>query len=583
MNWKILKELVGKNLKLLIRSKASSLVIILGPLLLVFLAGIAFDNAGSYALKVGVYAPKYTESVEIIYDELSDQFMMFEYYTEEECSNAIKSNKVHACVIFSNNFTIGNAGVNEITFVTDYSRVNIVGTIMAVVGEQVSEGIEGISEDLTKVLLEAIEFTNDRLDKQRAVLVDLTTENQLVSASAQGLSADLSDIDMSFKASDFAASNLTSSKKKIQHWVTNAFSLAEQALQKASGFISDADSAAGNNSIQDSLESSVSKIAKLKGNLATSKDLAKTNFEDFDKQLTSLVNDLSSTKARFEDADASRRLSVRVIDAVIALLDKSLINVLEVQNTLNEIDNKLSAIPVTEASAVVQPIVTKIRPVVAEASYLNYLFPSLIILVIMFTALILSPTLVLLDRHSPAFFRSVMSPVKYGMFYAATALTSFIIIGTQLLIILAIAGVVFSAEVLSGLFLALLVLIFVCMMFIFLGMLLGYSFKSEETAIMGGISLGAILLFLSGLIIPLESMPQFVQTLANLSPFVISADLLRGVFVLGALDWGKFMLLLLYTLIFGIASFAVFAYSRHRLKKIVKGFGKTGQKLFKRS
>lgn len=583
MNWKILKELVRKNLKLLIRSKASSLVIILGPLLLVFLAGIAFDNAGSYALKIGVYAPKYTESVELIYDELSEQFTVFEYYSEEDCAYAIKSNKVHACVLFSHNFTIGNAGINEITFVTDYSRVNIVGTIMSVVGERVSEGIGDISEDLTKVLLEAIEFTNDRLAKQRAVLVDLTTENQIISESAKGLSADLSDIDMSFQASDFATSNITSAKKKIQHWVTNAFSLAEKSLQKASGFISDADRAAGNNSIQDSLESSVDKIAVLKDNLATSKDLAKTNFEDFDKQLTTLINDLSSTKKRFEDADASRQLSVRVIDAVIALLDKSLINVLEVQHTLNEIDNKLSAIQVTDASAVAQPIITKIRPVVAEASYLNYLFPSLIILIIMFTALILSPTLVLLDRHSPAFFRSVMSPVNYGMFFIATALTSFIVIGAQLLIILAIAAVVFSAEVLSGLLLALLVLIFVCMMFIFLGMLLGYVLKSEETAVLGGISLGAILLFLSGLIIPVESMPELIQVIANLSPFVISADLLRGVFVLGVLEWGKFMLLLAYTLIFGIASFAVFASSRHRLKKIVKGFGRKGQKLFKRS
>ena len=296
-----------------------------------------------------------------------------------------------------------------------------------------------------------------------------------------------------------------------------------------------------------------------------------------------MVNELSMTKERFQDADASRQLSIRVIDAVVALLDKSLINVLEVQHTLNEIDNKLSAIQVTEASAVVQPVVTKIRPVVAEASYLNYLFPALIILVIMFTALILSPTLVLLDRHSPAFFRSVMSPVSYGMFYAATALTSFIVIGAQLLIILAIAGVAFSAEVLSGLPLALLVLIFVCAMFVFLGMLLGYIFKSEETAILGGISLGAILLFLSGLIIPLESMPQFVQVIANLSPFVVSADLLRGVFVLGVLDWGNFLLLLLYTALFGVISFAAFASSRQRLKKIVKGFGKTGQKLFKRS
>ncbi|MBW3019636.1 ABC transporter permease [Candidatus Woesearchaeota archaeon] len=584
MNWKILRALVAKNLRLLIRSKASSLVIVLGPLLLIFLAGIAFDNTSTYSLKLGVYAPRYTESVESIYDMLTEKFNVREFNSEQECSDAIKSNSIHACVLFSGNFTIGNAGENEITFVTDYSRVNIVGTIMSVVGEQVSEGIGDISEGLTKTLLDAIEFTNDRLAKQRATLVALTTENQIISESAQGLSADLSDIDLSFRASDFATSNITSSKKKIQHWVMNAFDIAETSLKKASGFISDADKAAGDSeSIQNSLESSVGKIAALKENLATSKDLAATNFEQFDADLEALTQELSETKARFEDADESRELSVRVIDAVVALLDKSLINMLEVQHTLNEIDNKLNSIPVTEASAVVQPVVTNIRPVVAESSYLNYIFPSLIILVLMFTALILSPTLVLLERHSPAFFRSVMSPVNYAMFFVSTAVTSFIIIGIQLLIILAIASVVFSAQVLSGLLLALFVSIFICLMFVFLGMLLGYLFKSEETAMLAGISLGAILLFLSGLIVPLEGMPGFFQTVASFSPFVVSADLLRGIFVLGDFAWGSFLLLIFYTLLFGVVSFVAFAKSRQRLKRLVSDFSKARQKLFKRT
>ena len=53
--------LVQKNLKLLVRARASALIVILGPLLVIFLAGLAFDNTNLYAVRIGTYSPSYND------------------------------------------------------------------------------------------------------------------------------------------------------------------------------------------------------------------------------------------------------------------------------------------------------------------------------------------------------------------------------------------------------------------------------------------------------------------------------------------------------------------------------------------
>ena len=58
---KNLFRLVSKDIKLLIRSKASALIVILGPLLVIFLAGMAFDNTQAYSVSLGTYSTSYNE------------------------------------------------------------------------------------------------------------------------------------------------------------------------------------------------------------------------------------------------------------------------------------------------------------------------------------------------------------------------------------------------------------------------------------------------------------------------------------------------------------------------------------------
>jgi ABC-type uncharacterized transport system permease subunit len=67
--------------------------------------------------------------------------------------------------------------------------------------------------------------------------------------------------------------------------------------------------------------------------------------------------------------------------------------------------------------------------------------------------------------------------------------------------------------------------------FILLGMIVGYIFNSEETATIGAISLGTILLFFSNTIVPLETLPSSIQRIVEFNMFVVSDTILRNIII----------------------------------------------------
>ena len=62
-------------------------------------------------------------------------------------------------------------------------------------------------------------------------------------------------------------------------------------------------------------------------------------------------------------------------------------------------------------------------------------------------------------------------------------------------------------------------------------MSLGYLFKTAETATLGAISIGSVLLFLSDFVLPLESMPKMLEHVFRYNPFTLSSELLRKTLV----------------------------------------------------
>src|SRR3989344_6255834 len=93
-------EIIKKNLKLLVRSKTSAFIVLVGPLLLMLLMGLAFNSSSALDIKVGTYSESYSELSTGIKTQLQDDsFKVVEMSSEQNCLDAVKRGDVHICVV----------------------------------------------------------------------------------------------------------------------------------------------------------------------------------------------------------------------------------------------------------------------------------------------------------------------------------------------------------------------------------------------------------------------------------------------------------------------------------------------------
>jgi len=496
-------KIIKKNLKLLVRSKSSALIIILGPLLVIFLVGIAFDNLNKYSLNIGTYSESYSPLTESFITKLEgNKFKVQKISSEEECIDLIKKGKLNTCIVFPKDLKLGSDRINEIVFHVDNSKINLVWMVLETISDKLAERSSELSRDLTADLLNKLELTKKELYKIRPTIVNLKTENQqateLIQTAEKRITANVNDL---------------REKQEDMH---------NTLIKKI-------------NSAQE-LVSDINQVINQTSHNQTKQDLIELR-EDLDALENKIIDqgesisDWTVLENILEDIN---EIAINNLNSIDNNLQKSKIKINEIQSTTNKIYNEVTDIKITNATTVVNPITTRIKPVTSETSYLNYLFPALTILVIMFISILLGNTLVMMEKHSPAYFRNFITPTRDIVFILATYLTNLILVFLQLIIIMLISFAFFKAQVLSAVPSTALIFFLSITFFTFTGMAIGYIFTSEETSTLAAISIGSIFLLLSNVILPLETMPETVRNIAKYNPFVLGENLLRKAIIFQA-------------------------------------------------
>ncbi|MBW2965514.1 ABC transporter permease, partial [Candidatus Woesearchaeota archaeon] len=508
----VLFKIIKKNLKLLIRSKSSALIIILGPLLVIFLVGIAFGNISKYSLNLGVYSESYTELTNSFIEKLEDkEFRVQQIDTQELCIEQIKLGKLHTCIIFPPDLTVESDKINEIVFYVDYSKVNLIWMVLDTLSTKVQERSSELTLDLTTNLLNKIEKTREDINSNKPILENLETNNQQI----------IIDLDQFNQEISNKLPELSSTSNEIREYVLEKIKFAQEIIPEVTAKIdilstncsenvSSCISSSTKNSINQEINSINTFLYNIYSKIEDPNNLSEADWEkiarlvtEVDIALNQLTNSITSTVT-----DSSTKID-------------------EIQTSLNTITNNLESIEIQNAATIVNPITTQIKTVVPEKSYLNFLFPPLIVLVVMFISILLSTTLVMMEKHSLAYFRNFITPTRDITFILATFLTNIFLVSIQLIIIVAISIKFFKAQILASLTTSIPAMLLITTFFSFIGMFIGYLFTSEETATLASISLGSVFLFLSDVILPLESMPDYIRNIAQFNPFVIGENLLR--------------------------------------------------------
>jgi ABC-type multidrug transport system permease subunit len=558
-----LKEIIKKDIKMLLRSKTSSLIIILGPLLIIFLVGIAFDNTGYHNIKIAAYSPDYSDLADSYITRLSSQsYRVFKTESELACVDAVKKGTYHACIIFSPDLVVSKDLESEIKIYIDNSKLNIAWIIKDTVFEKIDDKSKELSKSLSDVLLTAFEEIKNEVDIRKKSVVDLTTKNDILIGQADSVSSKIENIKMTYDDSvpvsqissgiDSAVSGFNSYKAKVDTIINDL----DTEIDNIEGALADLNCSGSLSSIRDSISQAKDVISTSSND--TDFETAKASVEELESYLDSITREISNIKAQISVLDASKKDAKSESQSMKQGLLDQLGKIVEVQKGLNNIESKISNIQIKDSDVISDPIRTSVVPVVVEATHLTYLFPSLLVLIIMFVSLLVSSTLVQMEKISNAHFRNLISPTKTIFFNAGAFVVTLLVVMLQLLIILVITDLSFDTAILHNIFFILLVSLVSATLFILLGIFLGNIFNSEETSLLGTLVLGLALLMVSGTILPLEYMPISVRAVADFNPFVLTYQMLRDIILFRAgfdVISTEMSYMLLYVLIFGIAVF----------------------------
>src|SRR3989338_1406563 len=207
--------IIRKNLMLLTRSKSSALIILLGPLIVIFLVGVAFSTTSQLSLKVGYFSPSYNELTDSFVSKLKENYKTIKFSSEQACIDEIKVGNVHACVIFPEDLQIEKDVSSQITFHVDYSKVNLVWAVINTVSSKVSERAEEISVNLTTIIVEKLDETKTQIEIHKQSADSIKKQIDGVSEKVSSANKKLASIDLKINTTDFKTSDLESESSSL--------------------------------------------------------------------------------------------------------------------------------------------------------------------------------------------------------------------------------------------------------------------------------------------------------------------------------------------------------------------------------
>lgn len=513
-------QIILKNTKVLFRSKGTLVMTVLGPLFIILLVGLAFSSSQNFKISIGTYTPEHSALAQSFSDHLSkDQFTVISFPSPEECKTAIRKGGIHTCIIFPKNFKIENGKTNEIVIYVDNSRQNLVYQVISSLSKNIELRSSELSLGMTSTLLSTLFTTKDTLKTDLLKIINMKQQGEDIQKSGDETLSDINTIDLSQITYD-----LSPIVSKSQDLSSRTKEIKEKGMDIAKEAKSFADLVQQNTSFN--TDPFMTSIATLQTEL-------NTLYNTTPEKLRAVLLAIDDTESELEGINT--KLS-GAQELVFASTEK--INLIRrgIQNIRNDLDilssslqttiDRIDAVDVTSAQAIVSPITTTVKPVTTENSTLLFLFPSLLILVVLFIGLFLSSTIIIMEKNSRAAFRNFTTPTSRIRIVFAHFLTVLLLVLAQALIIIALAFIFLHSNLFHNFGTTLLLLIISGTLFVLLGILIGNLFSTQEGAMIVSLSLGTILLLLSNFIIPLENVSGILKTIVSYNPFVITTDAL---------------------------------------------------------
>jgi len=194
-----------------------------------------------------------------------------------------------------------------------------------------------------------------------------------------------------------------------------------------------------------------------------------------------------------------------------------------------------SSVSANNSLAVVQPYTVKTEGVVSgNPSYFSFIAPGMVMLTVMMSVMTGLPVAISQEREVGTMDGMMVAPINRLSIILGKALGQTGRGLIQGVIVMALAMGLFGVLIHGSIVLVAALLLLGVFSFVGLGIVLTSLAKDQETAQMMMMTLMFPMMFLSGVMFPLQQMPWYMQDIAKFLPLTYAADAMRKVMVLGA-------------------------------------------------
>lgn len=570
-------SIIAKNFKLLLRAKSSAFIVLIGPLIVVLLVGLVFSSKSSYELSIGYFAPEKNNLTESFISKLkTSNYYVHEYRTEQECTEKIEQGVIHTCIIFPEEFEISNKKEQYLRFMVDYSRISLVYKVIDSVSGLLELESKELSYSLTSMLLDRVNLALKETTADLALLDSLSQKN--TNALLELQKAKTNTALLVLEISNISTAELEKRINDTNSTLVNITLKGVEMINKSQELLDELTAYLGENETAD-LREEFDELSSELSELYNFTPSLMSRFDSTLKRLSSSLREAESLMAKNKDINKDTQAR---LDSLKATLSNMQEEVGELRTSLLRTKQELSSLPITAPETIVSPVNIRIEPVAAEDSKVLFSFPFLLVVVIMFVALLLSSSLLIIEKSSKARFRVCITPTRQSLFVFTTFLTSLIVLIIQTSVLLIMAEYFLGVPILKNASVSLLIILAAIIFFIVIGMLIGYLFSTQEGAIMSSIILGCVLLFLSNLVFPLETISPNLAIIIRYNPYVLASELLRKALLFNITLTGDTLRIIL---ILTTASLLVFFFilimaslkGRRRMKPVSQGMSNHGK------
>jgi ABC-type multidrug transport system permease subunit len=548
-------KIIFKNLKIILRSPSTIVLLILAPMILMFLIGLSYNNNGKLTdTSVGIYG----DGIEF-FENNYVEFLRYEnkdnQINNRNCIRDLKLGKVELCIYVQTQQENGVLQSAQLVYIKDNTRSRIADILINMFERILKDKTEKISTNTVSEILSEVDSTLTIVNDSRIFVKEI---HQSISNLQKEINNNDYEIRTTISTLENEIPELISAIDLVLINLEELETITSDDLSETSYLINENSKIVENTlesvyELQDILSSNKDVIGteplSYANSIETNLDFIKRSLNNFKTIIFNLETNLNSIEKNNIILNLKNlQKNIEEIEPVIQDLDSNYLFLKkaledakqqsgEISQKIDEKYDYFNTLSQGDSSQIVKPISTKTETLFKNFSRIHELSSGIIVVILLFIGLLLSNVIVSLEINSKAYVRNLISPVSQKKFIIALFFTSLIIILFQIFFFFIILQFVFSIPVFyyfnsTGIIIiqfwdALIIILHLLTVIILLGIVISMFINSIQISILVTTFIMLLLFLLSDIILPLELMPPFFNHLISYNPIVIAEELFR--------------------------------------------------------